>query len=100
MESISNIIKKISIGLSGGSDKAPAQLDAEQLQQLVRQIVTTRPDEIGCNDCWHDLDGFVEMELAGKDAATAMPLVEDHLKRCRNCREEYQALLEALRAMA
>lgn len=36
------------------------------------------------------------MELHGLDVAAAMPLVEDHLDKCGNCREEFGALLEAL----
>jgi predicted anti-sigma-YlaC factor YlaD len=27
-----------------------------------------------------------------------MPKVDDHLQRCRDCREEYEALLDALDA--
>ena len=46
------------------------------------------------------MDRFVEMELAGKDAAEAMPLVQDHLERCWPCREEFEALLAALGALA
>ena len=77
-----------------------AKLEAQKLKMLVRAIVTTRPDEIGCDECFEQLDRFVEMELAGRNAAEAMPLVEDHLGRCRECREEFEALLGALRAMA
>lgn len=77
-----------------------AKLEAQKLKMLVRAIVTTRPDEIGCDECFEQLDRFVEMELAGRNAAEAMPLVEDHLGRCRDCREEFEALLGALRAMA
>jgi hypothetical protein len=77
-----------------------AKLEAQKLKSLVRMIVTTRPDEIGCDECFEQLDRFVEMELAGKNAAAAMPLVQDHLNRCRECQEEFQALLVALRAMA
>jgi hypothetical protein len=40
------------------------------------------------------------MTLAGKNAAEAMPLVQDHLERCRDCREEFKALLAALRSLA
>jgi predicted anti-sigma-YlaC factor YlaD len=40
------------------------------------------------------------MELAGKNAAQAMPLVQDHLERCDDCREEFEALLAALRALS
>ena len=38
--------------------------------------------------------------LAGKNAAEAMPLVQDHLDRCMDCREEFEALLRALRAQS
>ena len=75
-------------------------LDPVMLKQMVRAIVTTRPDEIGCDECFEQLDRFVEMTLAGKNAAEAMPLVQDHLERCRNCREEFEALLTVLRALA
>jgi hypothetical protein len=74
-------------------------LDRDQLSALVRVITTTRPDEIGCEECLEQVDRFVEMELAGLDAAEAMPLVQDHLDKCRNCREEFEALLRALRAV-
>jgi len=54
-------------------------------------------DEIGCDDCFEELHEFAEMELAGKSPEEAKPLVKDHLDKCGSCREEYQALLEALR---
>jgi hypothetical protein len=75
-------------------------LEPAVLRQMVRGIITTRPDEIGCDECFEQLDRFVEMTLAGKNAAEAMPLVQDHLERCRNCREEFEALLTVLRALA
>jgi hypothetical protein len=75
-------------------------LEPAVLKQMVRIVLSTRPDEIGCEECFDKLDRFVEMKLAGKDAAAAMPLVHDHLERCRDCREEFEALLEVLRALA
>jgi hypothetical protein len=74
-------------------------LDLDTLKQMAREIITTRPDEIGCDECFEQLDRFVEMTLAGKNAAEAMPLVQDHLERCDDCREEFEALLAALRAL-
>ncbi|MCP4537903.1 MAG: hypothetical protein GY832_12230 [Chloroflexi bacterium] len=47
---------------------------------------------------WAMSIGFVEMTLAGKDVAEAMPLEEDHLRCCRDCRKEFEALLAVLRA--
>jgi hypothetical protein len=74
-------------------------LDRDQLSGLVRLIITTRPDEIGCDEYLEEVDRFVEMELAGLDAAQAMPLVQDHLDKCKDCLEEFEALLRALRAI-
>jgi len=70
------------------------------LKQMVRGVMTTSEDEIGCDECFEQLDRFVEITLAGKDAAEAMPLVQNHLNRCGNCREEFEALLTTLRALA
>jgi hypothetical protein len=75
-------------------------LEPETLKRMVRGVLSTRPDEIGCDECFEQLDRFVEMTLAGKNAAEAMPLVQDHLTRCRDCREEFEALLEALRTLS
>jgi hypothetical protein len=75
-------------------------LDRQMLKGLVSEIMATRSDEINCDQCFEELDRFAEMVLAGKDAARALPLVEDHLQRCRNCREEFEALMVALRSIA
>lgn len=75
-------------------------LNLEKVKKLVRDILTTRDDEIGCEECFEQLNRFVELVLAGRDAAQAMPLVEDHLRRCADCHEEFEALLVALRAVS
>ena len=75
------------------------RLEPTALKQMVLNMLTTRPDEIGCDECFEQLDRFVEMKLAGKNAAEAMPLVQDHLERCHDCREEFEALLIALKAL-
>ena len=74
-------------------------IESREIKGLVRNILTTRPDEIGCDECLAQMDRFVEMELAGKHPAEAMPLVQDHLERCHDCHEEFEALLTALRHM-
>lgn len=67
------------------------------IKQMVQMIAATQSDEIGCDECFEQLDRFAETVLAGKNAAEAMPLVQDHLNRCGDCREEFEALLAALR---
>jgi hypothetical protein len=71
-------------------------LEPDALKSLAYSIATTHADEIDCDECFHKLDEFVEMTLAGKDATEAMPLVRDHLDRCGDCCEEFEALLAAL----
>ena len=86
--------------LGQGAPGSMDGLDPELLKEMARGIATTRPDELGCAECFEQMDEFVELTLAGKNAAQAMPLVEDHLNRCGDCREEFEALLAALRAVA
>ncbi len=75
------------------------ELTPDILKKLIRSAQLTSDQEIGCNECFDELHEFAEMELAGKSPAEAKPLVQDHLDKCGSCREEYEALLEALRNM-
>ena len=74
------------------------KLTLDMLRRIVRASVRTRPDEIGCDDCFEQLDRFAELRLAGKSTAAALPLVEAHLEVCPDCQEEFEALLDAVRA--
>jgi hypothetical protein len=60
---------------------------------LIGEIAETREVEIGCDECFERLDRFVEMKLSGLNAAQAMPLVQEHVEICGECREEFEALL-------
>jgi len=66
------------------------------LKKIIETIRSTSTGEIDCEECFQELDAYAERKLYGKNAAEAYPLVEDHLKKCKDCREEYEALLEAL----
>lgn len=72
------------------------KLNIDILKKIFRAVINTRGDEIGCDECFEKLDRFIELELKGKSPEEAMPLVKDHLDRCRDCHQEYEALLEAL----
>ena len=83
----------------GKLDQLP-RLDTEMLQLLIKGIFSTHPDELTCDECHEKVGRFGEMVLEGKNAAEALPLVQDHLDRCQCCREEFEMLLDALRAIA
>jgi bacterioferritin-associated ferredoxin len=72
--------------------------DRDIFKALIGEIAETREVEIGCDECFEQLDRFVETRLTGVNADQAMPLVQDHLEICGECREEFEALLAALRA--
>lgn len=71
-------------------------LNQDEMNKLMQAVSSTREDEIDCEECLGRVDQFVEMKLAGLDAEEAMPLVEDHLEKCGDCREEFEALLVAM----
>ncbi len=73
--------------------------NSDILKAFMKEIAETREgEEIGCDECFEQVDRFIEMELSGMNAARAMPLVQEHLKMCGECREEFEALLASLRA--
>ncbi len=80
-------------------EKGKMHPDQSMLKKMVAGIVTTRDDEIGCDECFEQLDRFVELTLAEKNASEMLTLVQDHLNRCRDCREEFEALLSIVEHM-
>ena len=65
--------------------------------KLVRVVAETRETEIGCDECFERLDSFAELGLSGVEASSVMPLVGDHLDKCEDCRDTFEALHTALR---
>jgi hypothetical protein len=63
----------------------------ELRQALVRLLGPAEP-EVGCDECFAELDRYVEVELTGADAEAAVPGLRAHLAGCPACREEYESL--------
>ena len=68
-------------------------------QTLTRLLGPSAP-EVGCDECFDQLDRFVELELAGADPDDAVPGLRAHLQGCPACREEHESLLALLRGDA
>ena len=75
------------------------KLSSEDIKKMMNVVKMTRDHELTCGHCYDEIDQFIELELSDKNASEIMPLVQDHLDRCVACREEYQALLEAIKAV-
>jgi hypothetical protein len=48
--------------------------------------------EIGCDECFEQLDRYVDLQVGGHDADAALPGLRAHLHGCPACREEYESL--------
>jgi predicted anti-sigma-YlaC factor YlaD len=56
--------------------------------------------EVSCEECFERLDGYVELELACRDADAAVPGMRAHLEGCPACREDHDSLAALLAAEA
>ena len=71
----------------------------ESLQKMIEMVARTQEVEYDCDQTKRLLDQFTEMVAQGEAAATLMPLVQQHLEMCPDCRGEFEALLRILRAL-
>jgi hypothetical protein len=72
-------------------------LSRPELDGLIKAVALTRADELSCGDCIKELAEFAERHLAGKSVSAGLEAIEHHLAICMECKEEYQALLTALK---
>ena len=70
----------------------------ERMKRIVKMIGKTRENEIPCDEAYRLLDQYAEAIISGNDPAELFPAVKHHLDLCMDCREELEALLEALGA--
>jgi hypothetical protein len=62
------------------------------LKQALGRLLGPGGPEVGCDECFAQLDRYVELELAGEDADAALPGLRAHLRGCPACREEHDSL--------
>ena len=64
----------------------------------IDRLLGPEQPEIGCDACFEELDRYVELEVAGRDADAAVPGLRAHLQGCPACREEHDSLLALVRS--
>ena len=67
--------------------------------RIVAALLGPAGPQIGCDECFEQLDSYVEAERAGQDAEAATPGMRTHLAGCPACNDEH-ASLHALLATA
>ena len=65
-------------------------------EDLVEGLLGPEEPEVGCDECFAELDRYVELELAGADPDAQLPGVRAHLAGGRACHEEHQSLRDLL----
>ena len=61
---------------------------------LVSRILGPAAAELLCDDCFEELDVYVDLDLRGAAADEAIPGLRVPLAGCEACREEYDGLRE------
>jgi hypothetical protein len=67
-------------------------MERPDMKQALGRLLGPGQPEVGCDECFDELDRYVELELAGADADAAIPGLRAHLVGCPACREEHESL--------
>lgn len=74
-------------------------LHEDELRKLIDCIVTSHRDDcLDCESCGQQLDCLAERVALGGTLNDLMPEVATHLCCCKDCFEEFEALVAILRA--
>lgn len=72
--------------------------ESAKLKTLVEAALSVLPEELGCDDCAEFFAAYAESKLTGAPPPPSSRLVEQHLERCPFCLEEFDILIESLKA--
>ena len=59
---------------------------------LLGRLLGSDEPELSCEECFEQLDHYVELELSGADADAGVPGMRAHLQGCPACNEEHRSL--------
>jgi hypothetical protein len=63
---------------------------------LIEALLGPAEPELSCDECFEQLDRYVELDLSGVDADRAVAGMRAHLEGCPACREDHESLRELL----
>jgi hypothetical protein len=61
-------------------------------RNLLKGLLGPEGPELSCEECFAELDRYVELELTEADADAAVPGMRAHLEGCGACNEDHQSL--------
>jgi hypothetical protein len=63
------------------------------MNEAIRALLGPAGPELTCERCFDEVDRYVELELASRNAEAEVPGMGAHLQGCPACREEHDSLL-------
>ena len=73
-------------------------MDGRALERTLTRLLGPGRPEVSCEECFEELDRYVEAELAGVSPESAVPGLGAHLEGCPACAEDHASLLTFVRA--
>jgi hypothetical protein len=67
-----------------------------EAERLLSRALGPADGELTCEQCFEQLDRYVELEHGGADADAAVPGMRAHLEGCPACDEDHRSLLALL----
>lgn len=64
--------------------------------RLLSRLLGPNAPELTCEECFEQLDPYVELELAGLQPDERIPGMRAHFQGCPACREDHDSLLAYL----
>ena len=59
---------------------------------ILGRLLGAKGPELSCEECFAELDRYVELELRGPDADARIPGMRAHLEGCSACAEDHRSL--------
>ena len=70
----------------------------DERRAILTRLLGPSGPEVSCEECFELLDEYVDLELAGEDAAARLPGVREHLQGCPACHEDHESLRDLVSA--
>ena len=61
-------------------------------RKLLKALLGPKEPELTCEECFEQLDRYVELELGAADADAAIPGMRAHFEGCPACHEDHESL--------
>jgi hypothetical protein len=66
--------------------------ETPETRRVAARLLGPAGPELTCEECFEQLDRYVDLEISGVDADAAVPGMRAHLDGCPACREDHESL--------